>query len=623
MLNCLDELQVTPWQSLYPNTVRVTVGMATCGRAAGALEVFNTLRNLVEGSDFEIELVEVGCAGLCWAEPLVEIQLPGQGRAIYSNVESSFANTLFSGIASGNLPEEKLLGVIYSDYFPVLDTEVQLSGGKTWDKSGLPYLADQTRLVMSNCGHIQPWSIHEYQATGGYLALNHVLKEITPEEVINCIEASGLRGRGGAGFPTGLKWRLTRNNSSGLSYIIANADEGDPGAYMDRALLESDPHRVLEGIMIASYAVGASRAYIFTRSEYPLAIATLQRAIKAAESQGILGDHALGSDFSLTIKIIRSAGAFVCGEETAMIHAMENYRGDPIPRPPYPSEHGLWNAPTCVNNVETLATIPLIVARGPDWFRQFGTEKSPGTKIFSLVGAIERPGLIEVPLGISLKTIVEGIGGLTDDPPKAVQIGGPSGGILPISLAEVPVDYESMTALGAIMGSGGLVVLGQKQCVVDTVRYLVSFSSRESCGKCTPCRDGLIYCKNLLDRITNGNADPSVLDELEEVGIYISRNSLCGLGRTASSPILTSLRYFKSEFEQHLEGHCLALVCKPLVQFNVNAEKCQGCRCCTLKCPGSAIKGRFGKPSQIVGRLCTKCWMCTVTCPYGAINVSS
>jgi NADH:ubiquinone oxidoreductase subunit F (NADH-binding)/NAD-dependent dihydropyrimidine dehydrogenase PreA subunit/(2Fe-2S) ferredoxin len=608
---------------LYPTRTRVTVGMATCGRAAGAGQVFETLKTKIRERSLEVELVPVGCEGLCWAEPLVEIQIPGQARAVYGNVQLSQVENLVAGVVDRNLPDQGRLGLVYHDYYPILDYVHSLANGTVADLSQQPFLAAQTKRVMSNCGRIQPSSVIEYTATGGYTVLEKALNDLQPEAILEMIEASGLRGRGGAGFPTGRKWRLTRNGLPGLRYMIVNADEGDPGAYMDRGLLESDPHRVLEGLAIAAYTIGAQQAYFFIRSEYPLAIQTLEQAIAEAESHGFLGENILGSGFCLKIGLVRSAGAYVCGEESAMLRAMENQRGDPTPRPPYPSESGLWGAPTCINNVETLANIPLILSLGPEGFRQLGTKASPGTKIFSLVGEVERPGLIEVPLGTTINTIVKTIGGCSQSPTKAVQIGGPSGAILPISLGNLPIDYDNLQATGAIMGSGGLVVLGQKHCVVDTARYFLDFSVMESCGKCTPCREGLADCAAILERITSGQAKADELEQLERLSSYVADNSLCGLGKMAPGPVLTSLRYFREEYEQHLQGHCPALVCKPLIHFEIIQSKCHGERCCLATCPGGAVKGSFGKPGHIVERLCMKCWMCTISCPYGAIRVSS
>lgn len=608
---------------LYPAVPRITVGMGTCGRSAGAEGIFLAFQNEIAERSLDVQLVPVGCEGMCWAEPLVEILLPGNPRVVYANVSPSQVTGLVKGIAEDNLPSQGRLGSFSQDYLPLLDKTVSLGTACEDDLGTQPFLQAQTRRVLSNCGRIEPASALEYIGTGGYIALEKVLQNLQPEEVIERVEASGLRGRGGAGFLTGKKWRLTREGKPGPRFVVVNADEGDPGAYMDRGILESDPHRVLEGLAIAAYAVGAQKAYIFIRSEYPLAIQTLQRAIVEAEAHNLLGENILGSNFSLKIGLVRSSGAYVCGEESAMLRAMQNERGDPAPRPPYPSESGLWGAPTCINNVETLANLPFIFSRGIDEFRQLGTQQSPGTKIFSLVGEIQRPGLIEVPLGTTINTVIETIGGITENSPKAVQIGGPSGAILPVSLDKLPIDYENLQAAGAIMGSGGLVVLGQRQCVVDTARYFLKFSFHESCGKCTPCREGLADCVAYLNNFVSGKGTRDDLDDLENLCSYIANSSLCGLGKMAPRPVITSLRYFREEYEQHIQGHCPALVCKPLIHFEIIQEKCQGERCCLTTCPGNAIKGSFGKPGRIVERLCTKCWMCTQSCPYNAIRVYS
>jgi NADH:ubiquinone oxidoreductase subunit F (NADH-binding)/NAD-dependent dihydropyrimidine dehydrogenase PreA subunit len=610
-------------ERLYPAIPRITIGMGTCGRSAGAAEIYQLFQKGIADKNLEVQLIPVGCEGLCWAEPLVEILLPGQPRVIYAGVIASQVNDLLNGLEAQSLPKQGRLGSFSQDYLPILDRTIPLGTPGDDDLSTHPFLQAQTKRVMSNCGRIEPASVLEYVGTGGYTALERALHVLQPEEIIDRIEASGLRGRGGAGFPTGRKWRLTRAGKPGPRYMIVNADEGDPGAYMDRGLLESDPHLILEGLAIAAYCIGAQQAYVFIRSEYPLAIQILEKAIAQAEAYGCLGEQILGSNFSLKIGLVRSSGAYVCGEESAMLRVMENERGDPTPRPPYPSENGLWGAPTCINNVETLANVPFILSQGVKKYRQLGMQESPGTKIFSLVGETQRPGLIEVPLGTTINTVLETIGGYTENSPKAVQIGGPSGAILPVSLGEIPIDYEHLQSVGAIMGSGGLVVLGQKQCVVDTARYFLEFSLSESCGKCTPCRDGLAECVEILTRITSGQAQPGDLEELEQLGRYIAENSLCGLGKMAPGPVLSSLRYFREEYEQHIDGHCPALVCKPLIHFEIIQAKCQGERCCLTTCPGNAIKGSFGKPGHIVERLCTKCWMCTQSCPYNAIRVYS
>lgn len=621
----LLELREAGMRRLYPPIPRVTVGMGTCGLAAGAGNVFSALEAYArnDGAQDLFELEATGCNGFCWAEPVLEIQLPGGPRAVYGGVQPESAARLVDAALRGELADQNCLGLIRCNELLPLGDRRLLDDESERDFLQHPFLQVQKRLVLRNCGHIDPSSIAEYVAQGGYQALETALLSLRPEEVIELVEASGLRGRGGAGFPTGKKWRLTRHGGSTPRYVIANADEGDPGAYMDRALLESDPHSVLEGLILAAYAVGADRAYVFTRSEYPLAIVALRKAIEEAKRWRLLGDHILGSEFSLEVNIVRSAGAFVCGEESAMLHAMQNARGEPQPRPPYPAERGLWGRPTCVNNVETLANVPLIVARGPDWYRQCGTADSPGTKVFSLVGAVQRTGLVEVPLGTSLWEILEQAGGCERSATKALQIGGPSGGILPTSLLDVPVDYEGLAQLGAIMGSGGLVVLGQGQCVVDTALYFLHFTAAESCGKCTPCRDGLTEAAALLEEISSGKGQEADLDKLEDLGRYVAKTSLCGLGKTAPNPLLTSMRYFHEEYAEHLAGHCPALVCKPLLHFEVIRRMCNGCRCCLPTCPSGALKGKYGKPFDISEPLCTKCWMCTQTCPYNAIKVTS
>jgi NADH-quinone oxidoreductase subunit F len=486
----------------------------------------------------------------------------------------------------------------------------------------IEFFNSQVRRVSSRCGLIDPENMAEYVATGGYSALARALFQLQPADVIATITESGLRGRGGAGFPTGLKWQRAAQSSNPLRIVIANADEGDPGAYMDRALLESDPHSVLEGLILASYAVGATQAYVFIRHEYPLAVQALRRAIAEARQAGLLGQRIMGSEYSLEVALVESAGAFVCGEETSMLQVIEGKRGVPYPRPPYPSTRGLWDCPTVINNVETLANIPWIVLNGAEAFREVGTEQSPGTKIFCLTGDIKRTGFIEVALGTSSKVLVEKIGGASPSSVKALQIGGPSGGI--ISYSDFGIDFESVTFSGAIMGSGGLVVLNNDRCLVDLSKHLVDFMAKESCGRCAVCRDGLPELAALLNTLAAGRGNEGILTAIEELSKAIAGLSLCGLGKTAVNPVLTSLKYFRSEYEAHLSGRCPALSCKALIKFEINLARCKDCRCCYLVCPSSAVMMRQGKDLYVVDhQLCIKCWACYETCPFGCIKVTT
>lgn len=617
----LKELRENGLAQLYPQHPRITVGMATCGRAAGADSLFKAFAHDIEQNSLPISLAAVGCAGICWAEPLVEIQFPGYARAVYGNVSLRQVSYILENLANGSIPEEGLLGWIEADEFPMLAERHMLHLGLTPKLADHPFLHKQVRHISASWGHIQPSSIAEFATTGGYKALEHALGHCKPQDIIDCVTASNLRGRGGAGFSTGEKWQIVHDVPSTEKYVIANADEGDPGAYMDRNLMESDPHRILEGLALAGFAVGAAEGFIFTRSEYPLAITTLEQAIAEAEKNGILGENVMGTGWSFTIRLIRSAKAYICGEETAMIQAMQGFRCFPRRRPPYPANKGLWDAPTCVNNIETLANVPFIVLRGAEWFSRIGKPGNAGTKVFSLVGSVKRMGLVEIPLGTSIETLIEEIGGQPMDTVRGIQIGGPSGGIFPPDLSQMPIDYESLGLLGGIMGSGGIVILGHRQCVIDTVLYFLDFSIEESCGQCKSCREGLTDCRDILKRFSAGSAQACDLEELERLCEYVSHNSLCGLGKAAVRPVQTSLRYFHDEYEAHLQGRCPGKVCKDLIHFDVIAANCPGCRCCLPTCPTNAMRGRFGKPFYIEQRLCDKCWMCTYTCPYDAVMV--
>lgn len=613
----LEHLREIGQARLNARTPRVTVGYGTCGRAAGARDVYETLGEAFAAADADVVLEKVGCRGLCHAEPLVEVYFPQGGHFAFGNVDKAKA----AGVAEYVLGRAARSGANGAGGGSAADAPCpspedlpEVLVGLLVD-SGI--LAFQERRVMSNCGEIDPDSIEEYLARGGYVALASAL-EGDPEDVIAEVVDSRLRGRGGAGFPTGEKWRACIDGEPGERYVIVNADEGDPGAYMDRGLLESDPHRVLEGLIIACYAIGAHQAYFFIRAEYPLAVETVRRAIEEARAAGIVGDDVLGSGFPLEVGVVRGAGAFLCGESTAMVNVLENKPCTTRPKPPHLSERGLWGAPTCINNVETLANVPLIIANGADWFKGAGTPESPGTKIFSITGAVARGGLAEVPLGVSLGYVIGDIACAPD--PYAVQIGGPSGAIIPAELSDLEISYEGLSGRNGMMGSGGFVVIGRDQCVVDTASYLVHFSARQSCRKCALCRDGLDESARILDLVTAGEATEADLERLGEIAERNCNSKLCGLGRTALSPVLSSLHYFHEDYAAHLDKRCPGLVCRDLVSYAIVKEKCQGERCCLLTCPGNAIKGPFGKPGRIVSRLCQKCGMCIVTCPYGAVK---
>ncbi|MCX7031572.1 MAG: NADH-quinone oxidoreductase subunit NuoF [Spirochaetes bacterium] len=489
-----------------------------------------------------------------------------------------------------------------------------------------PYLARQKRIVLANCGVIDPESIDEYLARDGYAALRKVISSLTPDQVVAEITASGLRGRGGAGFSTGMKWTFARRAKGAKKYVICNADEGDPGAFMDRSVLESDPHAVLEGILIAAYAIGSDEGYFYVRAEYPLAVKRLGIAIRQAMEHGLVGERILGSGFSFSVHVKEGAGAFVCGEETALMASIEGRRGMPRLRPPFPAERGLWDVPSNINNVETYANVPPIIRMGAPAYAAIGTEKSKGTKVFALAGKIARGGMIEVPMGISLREVIEVIGGGIQGGKafKAVQMGGPSGGCVPASLADVLIDYDSLTATGAIMGSGGMVVMDESTCMVDVARYFLSFIQSESCGKCTFCRVGTKRMLETLTRITEGRGTEADIPKLEELAAKVKVSSLCGLGQTAPNPVLTTLRFFREEYTEHIaEGRCRAKKCKALIRFGVVPEKCTGCMLCAKVCPTKAARGERKKAHTIDEATCIKCGLCHEACRFGAISIET
>jgi NADH-quinone oxidoreductase subunit F len=582
----------------------VRIGLASCGIASGGQKVYDTLNARLTDSGLKnVALKRTGCVGMCYHEVLVEVFPPQGSRVFYRNVTPEQGQRIVEEHLIGGKPVTEL--VIPSDEIDNL-------------------LSKQKRIVLRNCGVIDPESIDDYLEAGGYKALEMILHGMSSVEVIDEVTRSGLKGRGGAGFPTGVKWGFARKSPGGQKYVICNGDEGDPGAFMDRSVLESDPHSVIEGMLIAGYAIGASEGYIYVRAEYPLAIHRLEIALAKAKERGFISEGILGSDFNFDISIRQGAGAFVCGEETALMMSIEGRRGMPRFRPPFPAESGLWGKPTIINNVETLANVPWIILNGANAFNAHGTEKSKGTKVFALAGKIVRGGLIEVPMGISLKEIVFDIGGGTSSGLdfKAVQIGGPSGGIIPASLAETPVDYESITKTGAIMGSGGLIVMDESSCVVDVAKFFLDFTQDESCGKCTPCRIGTLRMLEVLDRITKGEGKEEDIKHLEELAQGVKKASLCGLGQTAPNPILTTLKYFRDEYEAHIkEKKCPAKKCQALITYEIIPEKCPGCGLCAKYCPTNAISGEKKKPYLIESEQCIRCGLCMSVCRLGAVSV--
>ncbi len=602
------------WESVYHGEIPlILVGTATCGRAAGALAVIDAFEKEIARRQVAARVIPVGCIGLCYAEPLVTILKPDSFRICYQNVTPDLVSRLLEGYILGDDPcLELALGTLEG------------GDGKAVYIPELSRFEKELRLLMRHCGYINPEDIQHYIANGGYTSLVKAL-QMEPQEIIDLVKKSGLRGMGGAGFPTGLKWQMCRNASNTPKYVICNADEGDPGAFMDRVILESDPHQVLEGMAIAGYAVGSSQGYIYIRSEYPLAIKRLKIALNQALELGLLGKNILGSDFSFHIQIETGAGAFVCGEATALVAAIEGKRGMPRPRPPRLVESGLFDQPTLLNNVKTFAFIPLIISQGSEWFSSIGTEKSKGTAVFALAGKVVNTGLAEVPMGITLRELIFDIGGGIRNGKrfKGVQIGGPSGGCLPASLLDTPIDFDSLTKVGAMMGSGGLIVMDEDNCLVDTARFFLDFTQKESCGKCSTCRIGTKQMLVILEDIATGKGKIEDLNLLIELAQDIRDGSLCGLGRTAPNPVLTAINYFRDEYEAHiLEKKCPALVCKELIAYYILPEKCEkGCEHCVLNCPVKAIFTDERNLKIIDQTKCTKCGTCLEVCPreYNAV----
>lgn len=588
-------------QTILPDTgIEIKVSIATCGNAAGAKGVMNTFRKAVQEDGVHATISQTGCMGYCYAEPTVEITLPGKQPVVFGNVTKKKARELFKEfVLSGEIPSSTT----------IIEPDSVLC-------------SKQIRIALRNCGKIDPENIDDYIQAGGYQALSGILSNHTPDEVIDLISRSGLRGRGGGGFPTGNKWKITRQSVAEQKYVVCNADEGDPGAFMDRSILEGDPHSVLEAMIINGFCTGATKGLIYIRAEYPLAVQRLRIAISQARDLGLLGENILGSGFSFDIDIRYGAGAFVCGEETALIHSMEGKRGEATVKPPFPSIQGYKGYPTNVNNVETYANIPAILLKGADWFASIGTEKSKGTKVFALAGKVKNVGLFEVPMGTTLREVIFEIGGgIRDDKRfKAVQTGGPSGGCLTNKHLDLPIDYDNLLAVGSMMGSGGMIVMDEDDCMVSVAQFYLDFTVEESCGKCAPCRIGNKRLHEILTKITAGNGTVEDLDKLRNLAVVIKDTALCGLGQTSPNPVLSTLDNFYDEYLTHIEEKCCpARQCSALTQYFINPDLCRGCMLCSRACPANAIRGERRFPHVIDPTTCIRCGACLDKCKFGAV----
>lgn len=622
----LDALRQVGRKRLYPDTIRLGVGLGSCGLAGGAAAILAALKNNSSPQD-GWSIVRLGCMGLCQAEPLLDVYQPGKPRVVYGNLNSTMAVEILQALRAGKEYTQGALFKISREEI-LIENRFQPLGDGAYEEvleyAQHPFFAPQIKIALRNCGCIDLDHIEEYVGRGGYYALAKVLTNSLPAQIIESVLASGLRGRGGGGFSTGRKWQSTYLVEAPQKYVICNADEGDPGAYMDRSIMEGDPHSVLEGMAIGAYGVGASAGYVYIRTEYPLAIAQLEQAIAQARAYGLLGKNILGSGFNFDVHIARGSGAFVCGESSALIASIEGRPGEPRAKHVHMAESGLWGKPTVLNNVETWANIPAIIMRGPEWFAAIGTPRSTGTKVFSLVGNVKTSGLVEVPMGIKLSDIINGIGGGVADGKelKAVQTGGPSGGCIPRWLMDLPVDFDSLAQAGSIMGSGGMIVMNNNACMVDVARYFIEFLMDESCGKCSSCREGLKQMGHVLKRICAGAGAAGDLELLQDLADVIAQASLCGLGTSAPNPVLSTLKYFRDEYEAHIhEKKCPAGICQALLRYVILAKLCVGCGACQRLCPAGAISGAPRQTYFIDQALCIKCGQCRPACRFDALIV--
>ncbi len=624
----LEQIRKAYNPNLYnPKGIKINVGMASCGIAAGAMDAFDKAVEAFKDND-NITVSQTGCIGFCEIEPLVEIFGEGKPRVIYKNITADKILEAVEDYQNGATKKKWILGQM-RDPRCILEDDVDNPVDKITPIEGIPFLEDvafykgQVKVALRNCGYIDPDAIDAYIAKKGYMAFIDALNDQTPSQIIDTIKDSGLRGRGGGGFPAGIKW-ATAAKHHGDRYIICNADEGDPGAYMDRSILEGDPHSVIEGMLIAGYAIGSKQGYVYVRNEYPLAVKRLLAAIKQAEEYGLLGDNIAGTDFSFRLKISTGAGAFVCGESTALMASLEGKVGRPRAKYVHTVEKGFRESPTNLNNVETYANVPAIVLKGAKWYADMGTEHSKGTKVFSLCGKIQNTGLVEVPMGVSLREIVFNVGGGVPKKKefKAVQTGGPSGGCIPERFLDMPVDFDELSKIGSIMGSGGMIVMDQDTCMVDVARYFLDFLKEESCGQCNPCREGITQMLDILTNICQGNGKEGDIALLEELGAMVQKFSLCGLGTSAPNPVLTTILYFRDEYEEHIrDKKCRAGVCKKLFHYEIDAEACTGCQVCFRKCPQDAISGEKKKPHTLDQEKCIKCGICYEGCKFDAIKI--